>query len=658
MRSLGRSIVICLVVFVGAGTSARADVTSVSISSRTVVANGQAFGQTGPYEKLVGTIEFALDPSHPPNLAIVDLSLAPRDASGKVRFTSDLYVLRPVDPSRGNGILFFEVSNRGRKGLLSRFNEAPSGGDPTAPADFGNGYLMKEGYTLVWIGWEFDVEAPLLRADLPRIARLEDQVSVIVMVNGQTSETSLIDEPAGRPPVRYRPVNADSPSDMLTVRSRYWDRPTAIPREAWRFAGDPSGPPRLVLDGGGFEPGRIYEVTYRATGARVAGAAFAAMRDAASAMRYRTDLPISGRSAIIFGASQSGRFLREFLHDGFNVDEQGRRAFDAVWPHIAGGALGRFNERFATTTHGQPFRPTRFPFADVEQQGPDGSRDGLLAAYTPLQRPKVFHTNTSVEYWGQGRAAALTHTTPDGSQDASIPEDVRIYLLAGTQHGEAPFPPTRTVGQSLNNPTPQAAVMRALLRGLARWAVDGMRPPESRYPRLVDRTLVPVADLAFPAIPAAGDPRRIEGPAWRRDGRAVPLPFLVPQVDVDGNEIAGIRVPDVVVPLATSTGWNFRANRVGNPEAIYWLLGSYLPFPRSASERQSTGDPRRSVTERYQHRDDYLDRIRASRGRSRQRRVSAGGRSPERRPACRATLGRSPEARVTAVVQLAFKELR
>ncbi len=603
-----RVVTILVLALLGSPVHAYAEVTGVTIASRSSVADGQPFGRTGPYEKLAGTIEFALDPSLPQNQKIVDLRLAPRDASGKVRFTSDLYVLRPADPSRGNGVLLFEVANRGRKGLLGRFNQAPASVDPSKPGDFGDGYLLEEGYTLVWFGWEFDVDPPLLRAELPRIPDLQDLVRVTILVNATSTEASLIDEPGGRPPARYPPISPNSPSDTLTVRDRFWDRPTPIARNRWRFVTADGGLPRIHLEGG-FEPGRIYEVAYRASGARVAAAALAIIRDTASAMRYRTDFPINGRSALVYGASQSGRLLREFLHAGFNADEQGRRVFDAVWPHIAGAALGSFNRRFATTTHGQPFLPTRFPFADARQRGFDGKSDGLLAAYPPEQRPKVFHTNTSVEYWGQGRAAALTHTTPDGSRDAEVPADVRIYLLAGTQHGEGAFPPVVTNGEQPNNPTPQAGVMRALLHALRRWVTENAPPPPSQYPRLADGTLVPVQSLVFPKIAGVRDPRTIEGPR-RSPGAA--LPFLVPQVDDDGNERAGIRVPDLAVPLATVTGWNFRAARVGNPSALYWLLGSYVPFSRTPEDRKLTLDPRRSVAERYRDRDDYLQRIRAA----------------------------------------------
>ncbi len=308
----------------------------------------------------------------------------------------------------------------------------------------------------------------------------------------------------------------------------------------------------------------------------------AAIRDAAAAFRYRSDLPVRGRAAYVFGISQTGRFLRQFLYDGFNADESDRRVFDAVWVHIAGAARGSFNERFARPSQGDMFEPTRFPFADAQETDVDGSREGLLSRYRPDQLPKVFYTNTPVEYWGGGRAAALTHVSVDGTRDLVLPDHIRMYLRAGAQHITGAFPPPSgpsarassldaraLLGQELSNPTPQITVMRALLRGLHAWASDAAAPPRSQYPRIADGTLARIQDVRFPALPHVADPRRIVGPARRIGGKVVPLPHLVPQVDADGNDLAGIRDPEVAVPLATTTGWNFRNASAGNPGDVF-----------------------------------------------------------------------------------------
>jgi hypothetical protein len=596
------SLIAALVCTLLAPSFARAEVIKVTIASRTVVANGQPFGSVGPYQKLIGTIEFALDPANPHNKPIVDLETAPRGADGRVHFTADLFVLQPVEAARGNGTLLFEIANRGRKGLLGRFNRAGASGDPMAAADFGDGFLMKDGYTVVWVGWQFDVEPPLLRVTAP-IANVTGRARFSFIPDEKRTEITPADLP------NYPPATANDPAATLTVRDRNWDKATVLPRATWRLA-EGSNRPRIVLDTG-FEPGRVYEIDYPATGARVAGVGLAAIRDAASAFLHNLDMPVRGRSAYVFGISQSGRFLRQFLHDGFNADERDRRVFDLVWPHIAGAGQGSFNERFAAPGYSS-FPATRFPFTDLEQRNSQGTRDGILAAYKPDQMPKVIYTNTSVEYWGQGRAAALTHTTIDGKSDAMVPDNVRIYLLAGTQHGEAAFPPSFGAGQAMGNPTPQANVMRALLRAAQQWVVSGVRPPASRYPNLRNKTLVPVTGLKFPEIAGLGDPRIIEGPGQVINDTFSALPFLVPQVDADGNELAGIRVAEVAVPLATTTGWNFRAERIGNSTTIVALLGSYVPLARTRAEREARRDPRPSVEERYKGRDDYLQKIRAA----------------------------------------------
>lgn len=582
-----------------------AEVAKVTVANRVTVAGGQAFGTSGPYEKLTGTIEFALDPTEPHNRRIVDLGRAARASDGRVHFTSDLMVLRPVDPTKGNGVLLFEVINRGRLGLLTRINGASGADSPMAPADFGNGFLMREGYTLVIVGWEFDIEPRTIRVDAPAIPDLVEAITVGFVPDARANEAVLDDAPM------YEPTDPADAASTMTVRDHYWERPTPVARTKWRFVTGQAGPARVTLDEG-FEPGRLYQVTFKARGARVVGVGLAAIRDAAAAFRYRTDLPIHGTSAYVFGASQDGRFLRQFLYDGFNADERNRRVFDAVWPHIAGSARGSFNERYGMPVGGSVMlTPTRFPFT-TDDQAFNGERGSLLQLYTADQRPKIFFTNTPVEYWGGGRAAALIHTSADGKRDLSIPDNVRIYLLAGTQHGEAAFPPRRTRGQQVDNPVPQREVMRALMRGLHLWASQGVAPPESRYPKLADGTLTPIAAVKFPTIPGVADPRSIAGPGQVRNGKVEMLPHLVPQVDADGNDASGIRVPDISVPVATNTGWNFRSAAVGGATEIYNLLGSYIPFASTKAEREAKKDQRLSIAERYRDRDDYLSKLRAA----------------------------------------------
>ena len=406
----------------------------------------------------------------------------------------------------------------------------------------------------------------------------------------------------------YPPARPGDSASTLRVRDALWDEGETLPRDRWRFTSGQVGV--TVQLEGGFEPGRTYELAYRPGLAWVAGVGLAAIRDVASFFRFGDDAPVRGRHALLFGASQSGRFIHQFLYDGFNADERDRRVFDAVWPHTAGSSRGSFNHRLASPGYASP-TITQFPFSTVMQEDRDGNRSSLLELYAASTRPKLFATNTSYEYWG-GRAAALTHVTANCTRDLELPEDVRVYLFSGTQHVESPFPPRMTLGQAIDNPTPQPEVMQALLRGLRGWVVDDTPPPDSRYPRLADGTLVPIDSLAFPRLHGVPDPRTIEGPGRIIDGEVHHLPHLVPQVDEDGNEMAGIRVPEIAVPLATATGWNFRADAIGNPTRGVGMLGSYIPFPVTQEAKARLQDPRVSVEERYSSRDDYLRQIRVA----------------------------------------------
>lgn len=613
---------------------AGAAVTRIAIASRAVVADGMWFGAAGPYEKISGTVFFELDPADPHNKIITDIDKAPRNARGFVEFSSDIFILTPKDPARASGSMLFEISNRGNKGLLTTFNRATGSDDPMQPEHFGDGLLMRNGFTLVSVGWEFDVTG--LKVHAPTAtntgAPIVETIAAVFYVDAPTAEVAVSDVP------KYPPVDPNDPAAELTVRDLVWDRPTVLPRSSWRFVKpEPTsgagrcGPgtecPRIAL-ASGFEPGRMYEIHYRAQNPPVSGVGLAAIRDVASAVKYgdAAIVPVRGQYLHVYGASQSGRFLRTFLYDGFNADEKNRKVFDGVMPHIAGAARADFNQRFSQAVGLDQFAALRFPFSDAsERDDTTGRSDGLLSKYTAEQQPKIMYTNSSVEYWGTGRAAALIHTSIDGKTDLTLPANVRAYMFAGTQHGPAAFPPraalgdganARGVGAQLPNPTLHIE-QRALLMALDRWVRDGTEPPASKYPRLADGTLTPRAALKWPALKNVTPPSLIPEPRRAKvDAPAAPKPlgeggwpFLVPQVDEDGNEIGGIRLPDQAVPVGTLTGWNFRTPSTGNPKAIVPLAGSLIPFAKTAAERN--GDPRTSLEERYRGKTDYVGRATA-----------------------------------------------
>ena len=598
---------------------AMAEVTRIEIATRADVLAGKGFGDTGPYEEIVGKVYYSLDPDNPRNKSIADLDKAPRDAAGRVAFVADLFVLAPKDKSHGNGVALFDVLNRGRKNMLNAFNRSLPSFDPNAPLDLGDGFLMQQGYTLVWVGWQFDLphRGSLMGLEAPPV--LENGKPVVGKVT--TTFTPNTNDPTyplndvGRyaDTTHYPPVDPASPANMLVVRDGFLGAPHVIPRDEWQFARVKDG--QIVPDSSavylkaGFQPGHFYELSYQATGAVVAGVGLAALRDLASAVKYRQDLPITARYAYAFGPSQDGRLLREFLYEGFNADEQDRRAFDAVMAHIAGAARGGdFNSRFARPNGLGFFVASLFPYLDLDQKDPaTGGTDGIETKLTPEQRPKIFYTNSSGEYCGGGRAAALTHTTLDGSDDAKVPDNVRIYLFAGTQHVPGGYLPSQGAGAQKPNGNQYGFAQRALLVALDRWVRDNVEPPPSAHPQLADKTLVPRDQIAFPAIPGVHSPLTI--PAGYRADLAEPqthaLPLLVPQVDADGNELSGIRLPNVAVPLATYTGWNFRSPAIGQPGELLPLTGSFIPFPVTKAAQEVAHDPRPSIEERYGSREHY-----------------------------------------------------
>ncbi len=621
-----------------------AEAVRIEVRERSDVLEGRAWGKAGAYERLAGRVFFEVDPELPTNRIIADIALAPRNGRGRVEFSADFFMLKPREPRLGNGSLLVEIPNRGNKYLLRQFNFGAASNDPRRPEHFGDGYLLEEGYTLVWVGWQFDVpdQPDLLRLFAPaardKAGPIIGWVRAEFVPERRVQEFSLGD----RNMIAYPAADAEDPEATLTVRELVEAPRRPIPRDRWRFAREEFG--RLVPDRtrvwmeAGFEPGKIYEVVYRARDPVVAGLGPAAVRDLVSYLKYGgpehamlSDQARFLKRAIGIGTSQSGRFLRTFLYYGFNQDERGRQVFDGVIVHVAGGGRGSFNHRFAQPSRdGHPFMnqfyPTDiYPFSDLEQEDPEtGLSEGLL---TRAQRagvvPKIFYTNSSYEYFG--RAASLTHTTLDGTRDFTLPETTRMYLFAGTQHSPAAFPPGRANTQNPVNPNDYRWPMRALLAAMHRWLAEGVEPPPSRYPRLDRGELVPLTSLRFPRIPGVRLPARIRkawrtdyGPAFRTAGviafepprLGAEFPVLVPQVDADGNEIAGIRLPEVAVPLATYTGWNLRAPEIGAPEELFSMAGSFLPFAPTRAERARLGDPRASVEERYPSREAYLGRVR------------------------------------------------
>lgn len=574
--------------------SADAEVTKVEVKSRAVV------GQSG-YEKVAGTIHFALDPKHPRNRVIVDLDKAPVAGQGRVEFSSDFYLLRPVDAAKGNGVALVEVVNRGRKLVFSNFSRGGGALDLSTDADLGDGFLTRQGYTLAWVGWQFDVkpEGGLLAMRGPTAANTS-LVARAEFTPNDRGPTMTIADFAG-----YPPSDPSGPDTQLTVRADQYGAVQTVDRAAYEVSGN-----TLTMKSG-FEPGKIYALAYRTANPAIAGAGLAAFRDFGAWLKHgaASDASPRAKHTIAFGSSQSGRFLRTFLYFGMNADEQGGQVFDGVMAHIAGAARLSINERSATPNALSMFTATGFPYANRSTTDPiSGRTEGVLEnERAKAHQPKVFYTNTAVEYWGGGRSAALVHTSPDGKTDLTLPENERVYFLTGSQHSPARFPARVTQGQQPENPVEYTYTLRALLLAMDAWVRQGKTPPVSQHPKLSDGTLVAADRVKFPSIPGVASPRIV--PAQRVNDRAIP--FLVPQVDADGNELSGVRTAEIVVPVATYTGWNFRSAAIGGTNALVSLMGSSIPFAPTAKAKVA-GDPRKSIEERYSSEAAYTTAARAA----------------------------------------------
>jgi hypothetical protein len=615
-----------------------ARVTRVEISFRTDVWNGRGFGDAGTYERIIGRVYFSLPVANPHNLRIVDLSNAVNLKNGEVEFSSDFIAVRPKDVKKGNGSLLLEVPNRGRGRIIALVD----GGDFDLKSDTGDAWLLRNGFTVVSLGWQWDADGPdALRLFAP-VAK-ENGKTITGLLRGDLMPSRVMPEiPLGHlilgniGGLEYPVAAPDDPLNVLTVRDSRDSPRTVIPRTEWQFAHTVDGKVipsnRYIHLNVGFQPGKIYEYVYVVADPIVAGAGFAVIRDFASYAKHTPDAITPAVRVYGEGISQNGRFLRDFLYQGFNTDEDGRMALDGVLAHVAGAGRGSFRYRFAQPSRdAQPtssvFFPTDiFPFTDEPERDPlTGEKGGLLdRAITDKVVPKIFFSNTSYEYWG--RAAALIHTSPDGKQDAAISENVRIYHLTGLQHFSGPFPPEKgkgdLLGQQPQSPIPVRFFWRAMISNMDAWVRSNRLPPASSYPKIADRTLVPLGDYALPAIPGVNRPHEANaafrldfGPSWWDGVLSLQPPrvgpafsVLVPQVDDDGNERDGVRMPEITVPLATYTSWNLRDPSTGAPDQRVAFEGSYLPFPRTAAERQKLGDPRKSIAERYSDRGDYLRR--------------------------------------------------
>lgn len=606
----------------GPTSTQASQVERIEIISRTPAFGGKSFEDAGPYDTIVAVAHMRINPGHPANRIIADLDKAPA-ADGWVRYKTDVVILRPRNAATASKVMILDVPNRGNKLLTEMANE--SNGTLEGYAGEGNGFLMRRGHTLAWIGWQGDIKlaanGKTTGTDFP-VATLDGQP-----ITGTSVEEAVFDDikPVGTIKLAYPPASLDQAGAVLTVRPFATAAPTALPPSAWRFVNDGQVE---VTRPKGFDAGAIYRFQYQARDPKVMGLGMAALRDVGSYLKSGAPdaagqpnplADIRPDVALAAGVSQSGRFLRDLLWQGFNADPAGGKVFDGAMPLIAGSRKSFVNIRF-----GQPGRYStqhidhitygdQFPFSYAVTRDPvSGATDGIFARCQATNTcPKLMHVDSSVEFW-QARASLVV--TDGAGKDIALPSNVRAYLMSSTQHMTARTP---TVGicKYPNNPAAQGPIVRALLDQLVSWTRNGKEPAASRYPQRGNSMLTtPQRDaVGFPDLSkiGIGYPEVINELTVVNYNGLLGKPdpsrryeVLVPMADQDGHDITGIRLPDVEVPLATHAGWNLRRPVFAEGQ-LCGLNGMYAPLPVTPRE----GDPRRAISQRYASRLEYAKQV-------------------------------------------------
>lgn len=603
---------------------AAAKVSKITVTQVEPVFGGHAFGKVGAYEKVLADVVMEVDPRDVHNEGVVDLSLAPRNAAGNVEFSSKLYMLRPVDAAKGNGRLFYDVLNRGRKLGVSMMLDSRLNNEPKDLADAGNGFLMAQGYTIVWSGWQGDIvpQNGLMGLEVPGVPGITGKNrGEFILDNDKTPAVVTLSYPA---------ADLDPSHARLTVRAQETDTRVTPADLSFSFV----SPTKIeIRRPAGFDAGAIYEFVYEAKDAKVMGLSFPSVRDIVSFLRYGVQAPNGGENPLLvsgkpyvqhayaLGVSQSGRFLRDMLYQGFNEDEAQRKVFDGLLVHVAGARRTFVNYRFA-----QPGRFTRehedhlypqdsFPFSyTFTKDTLSGKADGLLKVCQASASgcPKVMQSDTDTEVM-QARISLLT--TDTAGKNLPLPKNVRAYLFSGAPHfafaGGASKPQTKC--QLPSNPLAVGSVERALLVAMDAWVSKGVEPPASRYPNMANQSLIAPEALDFSGIPGANYKARINRKALTDYTRVPPLPgkpypVFVAKIDADGHTTDAVRLPEIEAPVATYMGWNPRAKGYAEG-ALCGTTGGMIPLARTKAEREAAGDRRLSIAERYPDHAAYVRQV-------------------------------------------------
>jgi hypothetical protein len=601
-------------------------------------AAGPGGGVSPAYERISGKFYGELDPKDPKNALITDIQFAPRNARGMVEYIGTFSLMKPADMSKASGVLMYSVVNRGN----------------------GTASASAEGHVSLVSGWQGDVvpSATNQTIQVPR-ATNPDGSSItgplVIRITDQRGTTAALMIPRATP-TPYPPLTLDT--TKATLVSAVSETPMGVKHGVvkiassdWAFATCENTPfpgtpdPQHICLKNVLNPALLYEVQYTAKDPLVLGIGFAATRDINSFFRYETKddagaaNPVAGaiRWGISEGSSQSGTFLRAFIHLGFNQDEKGRIVWEGSNPHIASRVID-MNRRFAlpggTVALYELGTDAPLWWEDWNDAPRGRGKTGILDRCRVTNTcPKILETFGASEIYGLRASAMMIGT--DAKADIPLTDTVRRFYLAGTQHGGG------RGGLSLKtdvnpacelptNPAPEAQIRTALLKSFVGWVTMGAAMPASIYPKIADGTLVENTNAAmgFPRIPNKPSPERLQRPLLGyalgshfnyRDGsgflETVPtvereFPQLVVKVDADGNEIAGVKSPLAMAPLGTYTGWNvtvagpFKGLLCGDVP-----VGGFIPFAKTQADRTPSGDPRLSLEERYQSHQGYVQAV-------------------------------------------------
>jgi hypothetical protein len=593
---------------------------------------GMTFGTVGQYEKITYRASGEVDPALPGNALITDIQSAPRNARGMVEYSMDVVIVKPIDPSKGSGKIYYDVVNRGNNLTWATFNQAsaPAKNANSDATIAGTGLMMRHGYTIVWSGWEdpriIGTNAALLSASLPTATNSDGSSIVSNMIVEQ-----IFDNATGTDfTLPFAAATLDQSQAYMLVHNhtQFVGGPlvnrVTVPTSAWSYVNNTTV--RINRQASFLQPydqGAAFEFVFPAKDPIVEGLGFAATRDLISFLKHDTSTQNPVRNAIQWalgrGDSESGRYLKAFLYWGFNADEAGQTVFDGMNPHISGAHGFAGNDRFGdANATGRSYQrhlsaKMEFPFTyAVRTDQFTGQTDGILRRCLLNNTcPKIMHTDSGNEPYLKPVSLVTTDGGGNGATpvDLVLPSNVRVYTIGSSQHGPANSITTTPSGvcQQPGNPNQWAPHVRALGIALDDWVTLGIAPPPSRYARVDDGTLVHSLPQSgqFPFIPG------VTYTGWYNPVDVLdhsvlpnmPIPgqsytILVPKTDADGNDLPGVRTPDVQVPIATYTGWGLRrAPFAANEDCA--LTGQYIPFAVTKAQRIASGDPRPSLEERY-----------------------------------------------------------